>query len=499
MSTAPNFLTQTAIYSQGINFPENKLNDCIIDEQGHFWWYDATYPDNHFAPEHHVTGRLKIDKTGATNLDLDGLMPNADGSGEFFASVTDGQPPQAIQGILKVSGRHVLLLDAVRNGGTFHSARFSHAEYFATFSVVGNEPPPRRAKAFKFSEFDVALKGFEDWLDVGSIRVARTSRTLKLSNTRIPDLAYETSSGRLIFKHHLNDSRSGSPRPYEVALREYLSLQMRFKRGESAEAVLSELAVLQNLFIVLTDSDFPLPWPTVTLSRSRKKFTLYFRRLPGSDVPPKWRDCPVRFPQIKDSFGEMCSQWKAGLKEHGAGYFAFPSTKRKMDQYTENKFSNLTYGLESFHRSKIGSRPRDSGLQTKIDEILSQVGAKHRRWLQGALQFQGEPSLKERLIALFSMLPIEFDNSLLDDFAKRCADLRNDIAHFGGKRTRESCADFLIVVSRLIEALSVLYHMILLLDIGVSETLVRKWATTGHQSHVIKYRLIAAGLMKKDS
>ncbi|MFM0377871.1 hypothetical protein PQQ72_12770 [Paraburkholderia strydomiana] len=472
------------------------MSNCIIDEQGHFWWYDEDYPENHAVPEHYVTGNFKIDKAGATTLDLDGLMPGAEGHTGYFASVEDGQAPRAIQGVLKESGRRVLLLDAVRSGGTFHSDRFSHSEYFASFSLVGAEPPPRAAKALTFSAFDVELKGFEEWLDVGSINVVRTNRTIKLSNKRIPDLEYETSSGRLIIKHHLVDSRIGSPKHYEVALREYLSLQMHFKRGETAEGVLSELAMLQNLFIVLTDSDFPLSWPTVTVTRSRRKFSLFFHRLQGSDKPPTLRNCPVRFSSIKESFGAICGKWKSGLKEHGAGYFAFPSTKRKIDQYAENKFSNLVYGLESFHRSKFGSRPRDNALQEKIDEILSQVGTRHRRWLRGALQFQGEPSLKERLIALFSTLPIELNGALLDDFAKRCADLRNDIAHFGGKRTRESTADFLLVVSRLTEALSVLYHMVLLLDIGVSETHVRKWATAGHKAHAIRYHLAEAGLVK---
>jgi hypothetical protein len=474
------------------------LNDFIINEQGHFWWHDIEIPANHFAPADHVTGKLTIAGTGAISLELDGKMSDSTERTSYFAAADEGREPRTIEGILKESGKHVLILDAVRNGGTFNSDRFSYEKYFATFIIVGKEAPPRKLEALKFSKFEVELKGFEAWLGTGSIMVTRSSRTLKLSNRRLPEVTYQTPSGRLILKHHLVDSRSGSPHHFKVTLHEFFSFQMRFKKPEVADGVLSEWGVLQNLLILLTGTDYPLPWPSVTVSRTRNTFTLFFHRLSASDTPPTFRECPVRFSSINESFGDIVTKWKDGVKTHGAGYFAFPSTKRKMTQYVENKFSNLMYGLESLHRSKFGNQPRDSKLQAKIDSILAQVDSKQRPWLQRALQFQGEPSLKERLMKLIKIVPMKFEGARLDDFTKRCAELRNDIAHFGGSRTRASTADFNLEVSRLSEALSVLYHMILLLDIGVSEELVRKWLASGHQTFAIRYHFVEAGLLNRD-
>ncbi|MEX3947886.1 HEPN domain-containing protein [Paraburkholderia sp. EG287B] len=58
--------------------------------------------------------------------------------------------------------------------------------------------------------------------------------------------------------------------------------------------------------------------------------------------------------------------------------------------------------------------------------------SRQRSWLQRALQFQGEPSLKERLMKLITIVPMRFEAARVDDFTKRCAELRNDVAHFGG-------------------------------------------------------------------
>jgi hypothetical protein len=474
------------------------LTDFIINEQGHFWWHGTEIPHNHFAPDEHVTGKLPVANTGAINLGLHGTISDAEQSTSYFAAADKGRAPRAIQGILKESGKHVLLLDAVRNGGTFNSDRFSYEKYFATFIIVGKEAPPKNLEVVKFSKFEVDLIGFEAWLDTGSIKVARSTRTIKLSNRRLPDVPYQTPAGRLLLRHHLVDSRDGSPHHFKVTLHEFFSFQMRFKRPESADGVLSEWGVLQNLLILLTGTDYPLPWPSVTVSRSRNTFTLFFHRLSASDTPPTFRDCPVQFSSISASFGDIVTRWKDGVTTHGAGYFAFPATKRKMTQYVENKFSNLMYGMESLHRSKFGSQPRDSKLQAKIDGILAQVDSKQRPWLQRALRFQGETSLKERLMELIKVVPMKLEGARLDDFTKRCAELRNDIAHFGGHRTRASTADFNLEVSRLSEALSVLYHMILLLEIGVSEELVRKWLASGHQAFAIKYYFAEAGLLSRD-
>ncbi|WP_186163637.1 HEPN domain-containing protein [Burkholderia gladioli] len=474
------------------------MNDFVINEQGHFWWHDIEIPANHFAPSEHVTGKLTVAETGTISLELDGNMPDSRERASTFASVERGREPRPIQGILKESGRHVVILDAVRNGGTFHSNRFSYEEYFATFAIVGKNAPPRRREAIKFSKFEVELKGFEAWLNAGSIIVTRSSRTLKLSNKRLPDVLYQIPSGKLILKHHLVDSRNGSPHYFKITLHEFFSFQIQFKKPSMADDVLSEWGVLQNLLILLTGTDYPLPWPSLTISRTRSMFTLFFHRLSASDTPPTSRDCPVPFSSINKSFGDIVTKWKEGVKIHGAGYFALPSTKRKMDTYVENKFSNLMYGMESLHRSKFGNQPRDSKLQAKIDSILAQVDSKQRPWLQRALQFQGEPSLKERLMKLITIIPIEFESARLDDFTKRCAALRNDIAHFGGKRTRSLTANFNLEVSRLSEALSVIYHMILLLDIGISEEIVRNWLLFGRQTHIIRYHFVEAGLLHKD-
>ncbi|WP_224029392.1 HEPN domain-containing protein [Paraburkholderia caribensis] len=475
------------------------MSDHIIDEQGHFWWRDTPIPEGWFAPEEHMAGRLTIDSDGTARLELDGLLPHKDRPrGNFSPSSSEDRTPRAIQGILKTTGLHVILLDAVGNGGTFNTDRFSYEKYLATQTLAGKAEPPRNYPDLRFSQVEVNLEGFEEWLDVGSIKVARTSRTLRLTNKRIPDMKFETVAGKMTFRHHLVDSRVGARLTHQVTLREFMSLRWRFSKPLTSEQAIAETSSLQTLFIVFTDTDYPLPWPTVRVARTKLNYTLYFRRIDKSDSAPSWRTCPVRFPQMRDTFGEVFTAWHNGLKTYGAGFYTFASTKRDGGQYLENRFINLMWGLESFHRTKFGDQPKDSTLQTKVEEILQQVAAKHRRWLGGVLRHQGEPSLKERLITQFSALPIELDPALLDAFAKKCTDSRNDLAHFGGNRGKAANTNFLLDLSALTEALSVLYHMTLLREIGIAPDIIRKWMADGPRSYVIKYHLVAAHLLSRD-
>jgi hypothetical protein len=139
-------------------------------------------------------------------------------------------------------------------------------------------------------------------------------------------------------------------------------------------------------------------------------------------------------------------------------------------------------------------------LQVKIDRIIAQIATKKDKdWLQNKLQHAGEPNLASRLYEIFIDLPFGLEEKRLRDFSVKCADVRNDLAHLGGKRTREKNANYLNEIEKLSSALTFLYHMTLLREIGVLDENLKKWLYSSFKSFPLKTSLVEAQLLAPET
>jgi hypothetical protein len=94
---------------------------------------------------------------------------------------------------------------------------------------------------------------------------------------------------------------------------------------------------------------------------------------------------------------------------------------------------------------------------------------KDRNWLEERLKNAHEPNLEQRIFDVLSAVPIDLDSKKIRAFAKRCAELRNEISHFGSQRHGGNYRDFFQELSSKAEALSVTYHS--LIDVHNIETI----------------------------
>ncbi|CAJ6472579.1 metal-dependent hydrolase [Burkholderia pseudomallei] len=473
----------------------------IVDEQGYFWWRDEKYPSAQFAPEQHVTGWLKISGNGEIRLELDGVLPTGK---HPLEQITDNLsrklPFRSIQGITKKTGKRVLLIDAVGVGGQFNSNRFSFEKYIATMCLVGDIDLPRKADVPRFSAVEVDLTGFENWLHLGTLDVKNTRRTMTLKSEVVRDVVFNTSVGRLTFEKHTEVVEPNGLHRFEAKVREYMTLTFQHKKALAPDQVRDEFGAMQDLMTLLTNSHYALAWPVVRISRTKKFFNFYFRRIGSSASPPELHELPINFVQLQGSFGGVYEAWRIKRDEFGAGFYSYLSTKRDVNLYVENHLANLVQGLEYFHRTKYGSVQPDGPLLEKITRILDGVeSTKDRKWLAGRLRHAAEPSLEERLNEIFVTLPLDIDGNRLRLFAKSCADIRNDLAHFGGQRTRERSADFLLELSRKSVALGFFYHMTLLREIGLSDQLIKEWLRPGIATMRARAALVESGILDKSA
>ncbi|MGV8869267.1 MAG: HEPN domain-containing protein [Janthinobacterium svalbardensis] len=472
----------------------------IIDEQGHFWWRDEPIPEKDFAPENHVTGRLVIAQDGYIQLELDGLLPTGMHPWEqIFGNPEGKKTPRQIQGILKKSGSHILLLDAIRVGGQASSNRFSYEKYFSSLCLVGQTEFPRIATLPRFSNFEVDLNGYEAWLQHGTLKVDLRQRTFSVKGKVVSDLVFNTEFGRLTFIQNTEFPDSGRLHLFDLRMREFVTLSVKHKKTLTAENIRDQHSKIQELMMLLTDSHYSLAWPTVKISREKYPHTLYFHRAVSSAAPPEQRYLPTLFYQFRENFGDIFSSWSHKRDVFGAGFYSYASTRRDVKLYVENRFINLVQGLESFHRTKYGDQPPTSNLQTKINRIIKQISEeKDKTWLEKKLQHAGEPTLAERLFKIFNCLPFQLEEKRMRKFCNNCADVRNDLAHLGGKRTREKSSNYLSEIGKLSDALTFLYHMTLLREIGVADNTLQKWLHNSFRSTLLKSSLVETDLLPPD-
>jgi hypothetical protein len=167
--------------------------------------------------------------------------------------------------------------------------------------------------------------------------------------------------------------------------------------------------------------------------------------------------------------------------------------------YAEHRFANLIWGLEAFHRTKYNGRNVPS-LREKIDRILDGVTKpSDKRWLERRLRFADEPTLEQRIFDVLQSLDIGLDDLRLRTFAGRCAKNRNDISHFGGDRDGSDYQKFLKDIDAQGDALSTLYHALLLKEIGVDSEIIKFWIYEGTRAHSITQSFTEVGLLNVET
>jgi hypothetical protein len=181
-------------------------------ERGLFWWAHEPMPSQHQAPESAVIGELTITPEGRIKLDLDGTLHrephepfHTDGEAEYLALRA-----RRIFGVLRESGRRVLLLD-LWNGPARHSSyTFSVEGFGAAQCLIGDQRFDGTVKEPKFSRIEADLKGFEEWLWSNALKVKRGKTVFMAKYRRPTQVSYTLQSGRLWFLHYLDGSQSVS-------------------------------------------------------------------------------------------------------------------------------------------------------------------------------------------------------------------------------------------------------------------------------------------------
>jgi hypothetical protein len=470
----------------------------VLEERGLFWWCDEPIPAGKLAPASSISGLLKIENDGRISLELDGFLPSEHGP---FAAIADSGKmlDKSIQGLLKANGNRLLLTEVIANGGEIRSNNISFQRFLAMNCLVGEEVFPADHAPLMFNSLEVGLAGFEGWLRLGSITISRSKEQISAEYKEPTPAVYDVEDGRLAFNFHINGRIPVGKQADHFSIKEAVSIAYSLNKAVKLEELRRRYGLLEDLFILLTDSYYRLDWPFVSLDDGTK-LRCYFLRMKSDDLasPPNWHECWTNFPQLRDVFQNIWSNWKRKREEFGPGFYLYLGTRRGIMLYPEHRFVNLIWGIEAFHRTKYSVEVH-SAYKAKLRRILDAVKARaDNRWLRSKLKYAYEPPLSERIFEAFKGLPIELEEKRLRTFADSCAKARNDISHFGGHREGASYADFVTDLEKKSSALSILYHCLLLNEIGVDEKILKWWLHEGFRSYQNKWYFVQAGLLDKN-
>jgi|HubBroStandDraft_6_1064221.scaffolds.fasta_scaffold88880_3 hypothetical protein len=475
---------------------------AILNEHGLFWWHHEPIPDRLYAPAASIAGALTIADDGTIRLDLNGVMPREEAR-PFDVLVTQGKCPPSllIQGILKGDNQRVLLSGLYANGGQFSSNGISFEQFDAEFCLLGHERFESTNGLPRAQGVVVGLSGFEDWLQLASLEYERTDNSVSISYQDVPNLTYALGDATLAIEYDIRGPYHGKYKRHDVHLKETARLLRTAASPMELAQVREEYSYLQDLFILLTDTDSSLEWPRVTLAGAGDaRLALYFQRNKSRDQPPKWHECWTTFPELKPKFGEIYSLWLQKRREFGPAFYLYLGTRRGLPSlYVEHRFVNLIWGLESFHRRKYPTGTASERLAAKIQRILDSVSNRNdKRWLEKKLRLSAEPALESRLFDLLKAVPIALDVHALRTFCRECANLRNDISHFGGQREAGDYGQFMAQLDSRSDVLSHLYHLLLLHEIGAADAIAKGRGLRGRLPYVARHFMKEFGLLRAD-
>jgi len=469
----------------------------VIEERGVFWWHDDPIPDDCFAPESSVPGLLKIGEDGNTTLDLDGYLPS-DRTAWSVLMETAECKGKMIFGLLGVTNRRVILLELIPQGGRFSSNGPSYSSYHASHCLVAEGQLHEQGDDFSFYALEIDLSGLEEWLRLGSSEVSVVGSTITVKHKENSTIEYDVGKDKMAIKFSISGKGLRDGRKDHVEIKDRASIIFYPEKPTGLAELQSKFLWLDDLFTVLTDSSYNLTRPRLWHRGScETRYSWFFLRSLSKESAPEHYKMPTNFPDLSDAFGSIIAAWLEKREEFGAGFYLYLGTRRGMQIYSEHLFASLVWGIEALHRKKRPAAPEEIKIKQKIERVLKSVERRDKRWLSGQLKRAHEPPLEKRIFDVLATFPVEGVNKdAVRAFAKKCAELRNDISHYGSHRHGGSYDVFLQELRTHSEALSKLYHVLMLHEIGIDSKTINDWLLRGFKSYRTRSVFVEVGLLE---
>ncbi|MFF5083498.1 HEPN domain-containing protein [Actinoplanes sp. NPDC000266] len=402
-----------------------------IDQLGVFWL--VTHPDEK------LSGRLRFDPSGDNvRLTIVGRFVEDDEA--------EDETDIAIHGW--AGGDPVTVDGAYRNGGSSRSRGVDETHYRANRIFVGRHLAP---DDLHFETAHLELSDLNGWVGTTGLMPDRESSAedviYHISYRKPPSQEGTFSRGRVRISFGPEFvAEAGN----QVNLREHLRFHLYYDAAQQVDSIRRDVGRLQALIILCSGSSTVLD--ELLLSRSDVKATMLDGSVSRFDELIELCASPVNYvaeaerkpAQAHDvliSYDELggieaVARWidESTVFERPLDYLTSIMMARHM--YAENRFLNVTYAAEAYHRITVGgSRKNDTEFQQAMTACLESAPAEFQSWLAEQLRHNNEPTLRRRLQQLANAVA-PADRSIIADrsrWAYLTATTRNEITHIGDR------------------------------------------------------------------
>jgi hypothetical protein len=463
----------------------------ILSERGQFWLAGDL---EQMSAEAATQATLTIGARGAIDLKLDNDEWKWAKPSDSLADIHSKR--FTIVGCLADSGRYVRLERAFARSAHPLGPRGCVVTVIGAFICMVSDRTSHDLRTQSLARLvRLPLGPLRAWLKLPMPETVRGEDGFDVHYSEDPNFEFPLALGRLIITSASTANADFTERTLTVTQQAWMEFSLN--AGISLEKAAELFFDIEDLLMLLTDYEVSLDWPSIDFSELKAAGTLYCTRRPQAAAKFSAIECWLLFPQISENFGAIVDRWLALRDEFAPAFHLYLGTRRGVDLYEEHRFVNLIWGLEALHHHPSGEGISE-GAAAKINRILASVNeslsARDRNWLTQRLNSAMKPSLAERLKSLFSEVPLRIPPKAAAEFAKRCADRRNDISHRGGPSRRGGYNAFVLELHQLAGALSHIYHAAILLRLGITSEQIEHIFFDAYGSFVIRSRLQDAGL-----
>jgi hypothetical protein len=443
-----------------------------FDELGLFW-----------LPGHEedaLSGRLQFDPNGdGLNLSLVGEFENA----------PDREDSQSR--ILGWRGNDRLTLNrCLSYGPNVRAPGITESRYYANEMFVGHH---FEREELAFQSAVMRLSDLDSWVGISGIVTendyqhveSRSHPIYRMAFTPPAEEAYPFSRGRV--KLGFGWKPGGDP-IHGISFQQWPGIIIEYDQMQAFDTVQRDVSRIQALVTLCLDA--PTALDSLVLRRPDIRATVLSGEDAGVPQPIEFIATPIRYVDPQDRQPRHWHQMLLGFEELGGieaiarwldaserfqrALSSFISIKHAKQMFAENRFLNVTFAAEAFHRTTVGGSYMDEEAFNGLLSIyLENTPEKDHDWLRGRIEHGNEPPLRKRLQQLAaragaSTRPLIGDK---ERWAYTLAQLRNELTHMGNDSRVFEGADLVFVT----ESVYAVVRMCMLMDCGVSpEILTRK-------------------------
>jgi hypothetical protein len=464
-----------------------------FDELGLFW-----LPDH---DEQALSGRLQFDPKGeGISLSLVGRFDDVPEDGD-----------QSTFRIMGWRGNDKVTLDRCLLGDRNPRAPgIAESRYHANQMFVGHH---FGRDELAFQSASVVLSDLDSWIGRSGIvleedyphAASGTQPIYRMAFTPPSEETCRFSRGRVKLTYGWKPA--GDP-IHGISFRQWPGIKIEYDQMQAFDIIRKDVGRIQDLVTLCIDA------PTAIDSLILQRPDIRVRVLSGEETdfqqPIEFIAQPLRYVDPEEHKPRHWDQMLLGFEELGGleaiarwldasqgfqrALDSFMSIRHARQMYAENRFLNVTFAAEAFHRIVTsGARYMDDEAFTGLLNVyLAHTPEEHHEWLRGRIEHGNEPPLGKRLRQLAARAGAATRPLIgkRDRWAYTLSQVRNELTHIGPDSKEFRGEDLLLLT----ESVYAVVRICMLMECGVShEILTRK----ANSSSITWYRERLQGGMER--